>query len=232
MINFRSYASGSSANLYTVDDGKTKLLLEMGLQIKEIKRRLDFGLSRIPFALLSHCHGDHSKAVKDIMKAGIDVYASESTFKELGVSGHRAKTIRALEQFQVGGWTILPFDAQHDAPEPLSFLIANGNDKMLFCTDSFYIRYRFKNLTLIAVECNYAPDILAENIKAGVVSREQKRRILQSHFSLENVKEFFRANDLQQVQEIHLLHLSNDNSDAARFKQEVEALTGKPTHIA
>jgi len=58
-----------------------------------------------------------------------------------------------------------------------------------------------------------------------------KKRILKSHFSLENVKEFLKANDLSRVQEIWLLHLSDGNSDAERFKREIQELTGKMVFI-
>ena len=82
------------------------------------------------------------------------------------------------------------------------------------------------------VECNYSMDILNENIKAGRVPAAQKKRILQSHFNLENVKDFLLANDLSQVKEIWLLHLSDRNSDAELFKREIMELTGKPVYIA
>lgn len=41
-----------------------------------------------------------------------------------------------------------------------------------------------------------------------------------------------KANDLSKVREIWLLHLSDGNSDAERFKREVMELTGKPVYIA
>jgi phosphoribosyl 1,2-cyclic phosphodiesterase len=55
---------------------------------------------------------------------------------------------------------------------------------------------------------------------------------MQSHFSLENVKEFLKANDLSRVRQIWLLHLSDGNSDAELFKQEIEKLTGKLIFVA
>jgi len=82
------------------------------------------------------------------------------------------------------------------------------------------------------VECNYSMDILRENIANGSVPVELKNRLLMTHFSLENVKDFLRANDLSKVQEIWLLHLSEGNSNAARFKREIQQLTGKPVYIA
>jgi phosphoribosyl 1,2-cyclic phosphodiesterase len=57
-------------------------------------------------------------------------------------------------------------------------------------------------------------------------------RLLRSHFSLENVLEFLRANDLSKVEEIWLLHLSQSNSSEELFKKEVQAATGKPVFIA
>ena len=233
MIEILPLASGSQGNCYRVTDGSTPLLLEAGIQFKEIQKRLYFRMSELAGCLLSHEHGDHAKAVKDMTKAGIDIYASRGTIEALGVTGHRLHIIQARQQFQVGTWTILPFETQHDAAEPLGFLLANPvGEKVLYATDTYYIRYKFHGLTHIMVECNYAADILKRNVDAGTVPKELKSRILKSHFSLENVKEFLKANDLSKVQEIWLLHLSEQNSCEKRFKEEVQKITGKPTYIA
>lgn len=151
----------------------------------------------------------------------------------MGVASHRAKAVKSKEQFNIGTWTILPFETEHDAAEPLGFLLANAaGDKLLYATDTYYVRYRFRGLSHIMVECNYSVDILRANVEAGIVPAELKNRLLRSHFSLENVKEFLKANDLSKVQEIWLIHLSDGNSDAERFKREIQELTGKPTYIA
>jgi phosphoribosyl 1,2-cyclic phosphodiesterase len=191
------------------------------------------GSQRLRLALFLMSTFDHSKAVKDIMRAGIDCYISAGTAEALGLFGHRINIIKARQRFRIGTWTILPFETQHDAAEPLGFLLANqAGDKLLYATDTYYIRYRFRGLTHIAVECNYSLDILRTNVANGSVEPVLKSRILKSHFSLENVKEFLKANDLSKVQEIWLLHLSDNNSNAERFKREVMELTGKPTYIA
>lgn len=77
------------------------------------------------------------------------------------------------------------------------------------------------------VECNWSKSTLDPDLDPSV-----KKRLLRSHFSLENVKKFLAANDLSRVREIHLLHLSDGNSDAAMFKAEIEQLTGKPVYVA
>lgn len=233
MVEIRVLASGSRGNCYFATDGVTPVLLEAGISWKEIQRGLDFKTSEIAGCLAGHEHQDHSKAVKDVMKAGIDCYLSRGTAEALWVAGHRVKIIRAREQFQLGSWTVLPFDTIHDAAEPVGFLLANRDgDKLLYLTDTAYCRYRFRGLTHIMIECNYAMDILRTNVEVGDVPVELKNRLLKSHMSLETVKGFLRANDLSRVQEIWLLHLSDGNSDAERFRREIMELTGKPVYVA
>lgn len=233
MIQFRPLASGSSGNAYHVSDGYTELIIECGIRFRDIQISLDFKTSRLAGCLVSHEHKDHTKGLKDVLRAGIDVYASQGTIDQEGIKHHRLKPIQAKKQFEIGTWKVLPFDVEHDVAEPLGFLLMNQEgEKLLFATDTYYVRYKFKGLTHIAVECNYSLDILEENIAAGIVPEIMKKRLLRSHFSLENVKEFLKANDLSKVQEIHLLHLSNNNSDEKLFKEEIQTFTGKPVYIA
>lgn len=233
MIAIFPLASGSRGNCYHITDGSTPLLLECGIGWKEIQRGLNFRTSQLAGCLVSHEHKDHSKAVQEMMKAGIDCYMSAGTAEALGISGHRLYIIKAKQQFRIGTWTILPFETQHDAAEPLGFLMANQyGDKLLYATDTYFLKYKFRGLTHIMVECNYALDILQKNVTAGLVPTALKDRVLRSHFSLENVKEFLKANDLSKVQEIWLVHLSDGNSDAERFKREIQELTGKLVYVA
>lgn len=233
MIEITSLASGSQGNCYRVSDGRTPILLECGIPYRDIRRKFKFRMAEFAACLVSHEHQDHCKSVKDVLRAGIDCYMSAGTVEALGISGHRINIIKAKQQFRIGTWTILPFETQHDAAEPLGFLMANQTgEKLLYATDTYYIRYKFHGLTHIMVECNYSLDILKRNVEAGAVPKELKSRILKSHFSLENVKKFLQANDLSKVQEIWLLHLSEQNSCEKRFKEEVQKITGKPTYIA
>lgn len=232
-MEIKALASSSKGNCYLVSDGETSLLLECGIRYSDIQKGLNYQVSQVDGCLISHEHGDHGKAVKEVMKAGINVYTSKGTAEALGASGHRLKTIANRKPFTVGTWTILPFEVEHDAAEPLGFLLANKwGEKLLFATDTYYIKYKFPGLTHIMVEANYSMDILKENIEAGRVPAVMKKRLMRSHFSLENVKEFLKVNDLSKVEEIWLLHLSDSNSDEELFKREIQSLTGKIVHLA
>ena len=137
------------------------------------------GSVRLGLALYLMSTFDHSKAVKDIMRAGIDCYMSRGTAEALGISGHRLNIIKAKQQFRIGTWAILPFETQHAAAEPLAFLLANQDgEKCLYLSDTMYCKYRFHGLTHVAIECNYSLDILKRNVEAGAVPKELKGRIL------------------------------------------------------
>lgn len=233
MIEIKALASSSVGNCYHISDGVTPLLLDCGLSFRELQRGLGFSVSAVAACLVSHEHKDHCKAVGDLMRAGVDIYMSEGTRAALGATGHRVRAVRAREQLVVGSWAVLPFETQHDAAEPLGYLLASATcDKLIYLTDSFYCRYRFRGLTHIMLECNYADDILDERVAKGLVDAAARRRIKRSHFSLANVKHFLQANDLSRVQAIWLLHLSGGNSDTARFKREIQELTGRMVFVA
>lgn len=176
-------------------------------------------------------NGDHSKSAKDLMKAGISCYMSEGTAEAIKASGHRVKTVKSKELFSVGTFKVLPFSVEHDANEPIGFLIQSGKDKLLFATDTYYLKYKFSGLSHIMVECNYSKELLDENIENGSVPAAIRNRIVKSHFEIDNVKKFLLANDLSKCKEIHLIHLSSSNADPVLFKSEIQKLTGIPTHV-
>lgn len=233
MVDFQVIASGSSGNCYRISDGRSTLLLEAGIRFKEIREALAFRISGLAGCLVTHEHGDHAKAVKDMIRAGVDCYMSQGTADALGVSDHhRIRLIKERKRFSIGTWQVIPFTTIHDAEEPLGFFMSSGDVRFFFATDTMYIPHRFTDMTHIAVECNYDPELLKANVKAGVVDRKVRLSTIEGHMSLETCKGFLRTNDLSQVRQIWLLHLSNDNSDATRFKQEVQAITGKEVYIA
>lgn len=233
MINIKTLASGSSGNAYLIDDGHTQLLLECGIKFRDIQIATGFKSSNLAGVLISHEHKDHTKGLKDVLRAGIDCYMSEGTVAAEGINHHRIKVVENKQAFKVGTWTVLPFDVEHDVAEPLGYLLKNEQgERLLFATDTYYVKYRFNDLTHIMLECNYSKDILDENIEIGRVHRGMKNRLVKSHFSLENVIQFLKSNDLSKVQEIHLLHLSDTNSDENLFKEKVQEVTGKQVLIA
>lgn len=225
-------ASSSHGNCYLLTDGDAALLLDCGIPMHEIRRKIGFGVAGLFGCLITHEHGDHTKALQDVIKAGVDVYASAGTIQALKVSGHRLHPVEALKQVRIGPWTVLPFDTVHDAAEPLGYLLAGPTGKAMYLTDSAYCKYRFNGLTHVLIECNHSVALLRESVASGAIPVAHKNRVLQNHMSLERCLGFLKTNDLSRVQEIHLIHLSDQNSNADEFKRAVAAATGKPVYVA
>lgn len=229
--------SGSKGNCYTLtsQDNK-KLIIECGVGIKKIMESIDYDIQNVVGCLLTHEHKDHSISLKKVLEKGIDVYSSAGTFEgslEKDFNSHHKRIIRPLEQFYVDDFIILPFETQHDANEPLGFLINHKEmGTMLFVTDTYYIKYKFPAVNHFFIECNYKNSLLDDSVAAGKVPGFLLERITRSHFELENVKDFFRANDLTDVKTICLIHLSGNNSDPGEFKREIQRTTGLPVYIA
>lgn len=232
-MKIKILASGSKGNCYILESPTGTLIIECGIPYKEILQGLNFNLGDVVGALVSHSHKDHSHSSKEITNAGIDLYALKETTQAIWLEGHRIINVEPLKQFKVGDFKILGFPIEHDVPG-LGYLIEYEptKERLLFLTDSYYSKYKFKNLNYILIECNYIKETLDQNIEDGYIDERMKPRLLQSHFSLENVKGFLKANDLSQCQEIILLHLSDRNSDADRMFREIYVETGIMPKIA
>jgi len=73
MLTFTPHFSSSAGNLYTVTDGTSMIMLESGVRITKIRQALNHKLSIIEACLVTHSHGDHAKAARDVISAGVDV---------------------------------------------------------------------------------------------------------------------------------------------------------------
>ena len=232
-MEIKVFASGSSGNAYLVSDEKTTLLLDAGIPLREIQVACGFKVRMIDGCLITHSHKDHSKAAEGLAKLGVEIYTSQGTIDACRLTGHRINTVKALEGITIGTFKVLPFDVQHDAPEPLGFLIESTTtgERLLYFTDTYYIKYRFERLTHIMAECNYSKEAMLRSIEAGYIPIELVPRLVKSHMSLEHFIEMLKANDLKEVRQIYLLHLSDNNSDEEKFREEVQKATGAEVYV-
>ncbi len=225
--------TGSSGNCYKVEIGTATLLLECGLPYKVIQRKLKFKVSDIDACLVTHEHMDHAKAVKDLMKAGVDCYMTKGTAEALEVSGHRLKTFRPFEKAryyseELKDLIILPFEAVHDVTEPVSYFIKTRDDKesLVFVTDTAYLKYKIPDCDCLMIECNYVKSVLDERVKQGKINVSLRNRILKNHLSLESLVEALKVADLSGCKNIYLMHLSDGNSNEDLIKRTIQETTG------
>ena len=237
-IEILSIGSSSGGNCYRIKDGETSLLIECGLPIAKIRKGLNFTLHEISGCLVSHAHGDHSKAVPDLLRLGITCYMSPGCQMAIPASVGGPVTFLYPGKIQhIGSFAVVPFETVHDSEggfpgDTLGFYIRSNatGECLLFCTDTAYIRPRFGRIDYLMIECNYSDAALSASLKAGAIAPAQYNRIIETHFGLDNVVEFLKANDLKHLKEIYLLHLSRGNSDEALMVKTIKRLTGVPVY--
>lgn len=218
-MRFRSLASSSHGNAYTVDDGETRILIECGIPYKNLQKLSGFSLSEFKACLVSHEHNDHAKSVQDLIERGMDVYMSFGTAEALEVE--HAQIIEAMEQFRVGSFDIVAFPTFHDAKEPLGFLIKSreDGDVLAFATDTVNLRYKFPGLNILAIEANFDRTVLEKSEK---LPEKTKDRITKTHMEIDVLCDYLRSLDLSKCREIHLLHLSDAMSREREFILKVK----------
>lgn len=238
MINIKVIGSGSSGNCYLANFNGTQILLECGLPFKTIQKALNFKLSSIEGCLVTHEHIDHSKAVKDLIKNSINVYATKGTFDALNVKSHRAILFSKDKEdtycyMFFNRFCILPFQAIHDAQEPVSFYIKDIHTKesLLFVTDTAYMPYKIPNVNVLMVECNYVKNVIDSNVKNDSLNINLRNRIVKNHMSLETLLIALKQANLSNLKKIYVLHLSDANSEEKVILESIQRQTGTIVEI-
>ena len=124
-MELKILGSSSKGNCYILDNGKEALVIECGISFNEVQKAVNFDISRIKGAIVSHEHGDHAKYVENFIQARIPVYMSTGTLHEV-VKKFRSPYLSpfmmdAQCKVAIGNFIVLPFAVQHDAREPFSF---------------------------------------------------------------------------------------------------------------
>ena len=228
-MDIKVIASGSSGNAYLIGDGKTRLLLDAGIPFKRIQIGCGFRTSSIDACLVTHRHGDHAAAIPKLLQRGLTVYSNADVAGLYPGVQH----VETRREFCVGTFRILPFEAEHDVPcYGYQVTSEETGEKLVYITDSAYVRYTFTGLTHIMVEANYAQEIMIENVRDERVPLSLAARVMETHMSIETLLDLLRSNDMSKVRQIYLLHLSDNNSDAEAFKRQVQQETGAEVYIA
>lgn len=145
------------------------------------------------------------------MKYGLSVYSCQdvqSTHTEV-------KTLKKGIKAKIGSFTIQPIPLKHSA-ECYGFLVChNSLGRLVFCTDCESFPYKIKNVHHFLIEANYSEDIAIDNMCNGFDNRSMSG----NHLEINNTIAALKCNYSPNLQTVVLLHLSNGNSNAEKFKE-------------
>lgn len=216
MATLKTLSSGSHGNCYILECGNEQLLIELGISWKDILRGLNFDLSRIVCCLVSHRHGDHLNvsAITNAIKCGLSVFSNadvNSTYPQV-------KVLKKGIKMRVGGFKVQAIPLVHSV-ECYGYIIEHEEcGKIIFCTDTNQIPYRFKGVQHYLVEANNEFDEMIENLCDNIQSRSHNN----DHMELSDTIEFLKENYSVDMQSVTLIHLSQTNIDAEKAVQRVK----------
>ena len=232
-MDIKALASSSLGNAYIVSDGTTSILLDAGIPYKELQVKSDFKVNEVAACLVTHCHLDHSRAVKDLLKSAIDVYALPETLSALGVlNHHRAKAVQVGTSIDVNTLKIMPITMHHDCP-CVGYMVYSEKtgERLFFATDTYKITVNPQSIDYLILEINYQKEIVNHLVNDGLMEASIRARLLFSHFELSKALNWLNRIDKSRLKRIYVAHLSNGHSNAEEIKKAVIEATGVPTVI-
>jgi phosphoribosyl 1,2-cyclic phosphodiesterase len=232
-MKLKVISSGSVGNCYILEASDIALLIECGVKFSEIKQAVNFDLMKIQGCVVTHEHGDHARSISQVMQIGVPVVASKGTFEALKIDEYRGNvSIKHGQKTNIGGFQVSALSVEHDAKEPLAFLIEHEEcGRVLFVTDTFVFKYSIPNIDHLIIESNYDEKIVEAIQEKKGVDYVNKRRF-KSHMSFQTTIETISKMDRSSIKNIVLIHLSDQVSNEREFKTETEQLFGIPTTVA
>lgn len=163
---------------------------------------------------------------------GIPIYSTKGSREALNLpSKPEHELIPEETTVSIGKFVVTAYKAHHDAIEPCMYLIYHPEmGSLLFATDTYLIDYDFRGLDHYLIEANYSQEILMRKVESGQLHLKLAQRIMKSHLSLERALKQLKGSP--ELKTVVLIHLSDANSNAKEFKEEVQRATGKPVYIA
>lgn len=239
-MKFAVLGSGSGGNAAVVESNGVRVLIDAGLSAKQLTLRLGrLGIdpSTLDGILLTHEHGDHVKGLKIFLKQNpIPVYTTAATarlVRENGIEGGAWKVFDAGQTFGLGSISVETFAIQHDAVDPVGFVIGHDNRRLGFLSDAGFVTRsmtaKLGGLAGIFVEANYDEKLLEADTKRPW---SIKQRISSRHGHLSNgqVTELIREISHPALGQVVLGHLSSDCNSPALITTQLRECLGELGH--
>lgn len=223
IVKFCVLASGSSGNSALLATEKTRILVDAGLSMKELARRMALigeDIEKLDAILVTHEHTDHISGVPVLArskKVKAVIYASHLTAPRIdwgeGVTPCLER-FQAGAAFTVGDIEVTSFSVPHDAADPVGFCLCAEGIRIGIATDLGYvpesIKYHLRRTDVLLMESNHDLDML----KVGPYPWSVKQRVMSrvGHLSNLGVADYLTENFDSTTSHLILGHLSEHNN--------------------
>ncbi|MEI9943077.1 MAG: MBL fold metallo-hydrolase [Chitinophagaceae bacterium] len=226
-LHISSLNSGSNGNCYYIGNDNEAVLIDAGISCRETEKRMQrLGLSmeKVKAVFISHEHSDHISGLTVLSKKyKLPVYITPNTEKigRLHLDNKLINRFKAGEMITIGELTVIPFQKEHDASDPHSFIVCSSSVKIGVFTDigvaCKQVIYYFKQCHAAFLESNYDEDMLMN----GGYPYYLKKRISdgKGHLSNAEALSLFREHRPAFMSHLILSHLSKNNNSPELVNQ-------------
>lgn len=226
-----SLASGSKGNCCYVSDGRTDILIDLGISATRVEKCLNIlgADAESVSVLVTHSHSDHIGGLKTFCKRHGKVRVLCQ--KECVSAVERSAGIcaeRAERRFEMGGLSVSAIPVSHDVP-CFGYIISDGEHRVAIVTDVGTLDadqlFALGSCDIVMLEANH--DIQKLNANPHYTPM-LKARIRSEHGHLSNADcasacAYLASNG---VKNFILAHLSEENNDPFVAAREVEKSIG------
>lgn len=219
-VHLTILGSGSAGNCAYVETEETRILVDAGFSLRQIRQRLA-SIGRTPEnltgILVTHEHSDHIRGLGLLnQKLGIPVYCNRPTREAIELQLQARLDCCLFEtsaSFEIGDVLVETFTIPHDAQDPVGFLLRSNGANIGFLTDLGHVTKlvldRMSPANAVVLEANHDVKMLQNNVRRPW---SLKQRILGRHGHLSNDAAADTAEQMMsdRLRHLYLGHLSRE----------------------
>lgn len=220
--------SSSKGNCIVLNDSKTNLILDFGVDISTWNRathKFNILNSTIAGVLLTHSHIDHIQTIRDFKNAiSLKYYCSEFTKSFINKKYNKEincitlnNSINKWIKIENSNWKIKTFYTIHNCPESLCFLIKNNKTQIVYITDTkYFVNKNLKNKDVYIIESPFGIEYDIDNkIKISKIDSDK------NHLNLEEAEKLFNTYKGRKTKYLIFSHLNPNIEDFSIIEKTV-----------
>jgi phosphoribosyl 1,2-cyclic phosphodiesterase len=219
-VKICSLASGSKGNCLYLETGDTRVLVDVGLSLRETLVRMDaVGIDPllVNAVLVSHEHIDHIRSAGAFSRRfKVPVIASHLVRQKAEKQLHKTRAIEfeAGSAFTFRDLTIDPFPITHDACDPVGYILESREGRCGSATDlgiaTRLVTEKLRGCRFLNLESNHDVEMLMN----GPYPWDLKQRIKSRHGHLSNEESLDLLHELAHsgLEALVMAHLSEVNN--------------------
>lgn len=235
-MKFISLGSGSSGNCYYLSTDTTKILIDVGIGARLLRRYFrDFGISAsdLDAIFITHDHADHIKAVTIFANDfHVPIYTTEMVFRGIrrnyAVTGHIAAEEEHHLQKEVtmhlGDLSVTPFEVPHDSCDCVGYRVEHEGTTFCLITDVGHvtpvIEREVSRANYLVLEANHDEDML--NMGSYPAYLKGRIRGGKGHISNKMAAHLLAEHATEGLRHVWLCHLSEENNHPELARKTVE----------